>query len=100
MHQESGGPDRRVRQRHRRRPPSDRRPRALPLTEEGFPAAVPDAPPPSPTVLVSDSARARYPWLPRRVIAGSVWRGPQHERVRVDQNGEASHWRCVPVARS
>jgi hypothetical protein len=48
--------------------------------------------PPSPAVFTSDAARASWPWLPRRVIAGSVWRGPGHERVRVDERGEASPW--------
>jgi len=51
---------------------------------------VPDAPKPSAIVLVSEESRARYPWLPARVIAGSVWRGPANERVRVDQNGIAA----------
>ncbi len=62
----------------------------MPLTEEGFPAATPDAPKPSPVVFVSDESRARYPWLPARVIAGSIWRGPANERVRVDDNGIAA----------
>ncbi|BDG10699.1 hypothetical protein [Anaeromyxobacter paludicola] len=48
--------------------------------------------PPSPAVFTTDASRARWPWLPRRVIAGSVWRGPGHERVRVDERGEASPW--------
>ncbi len=48
--------------------------------------------PPSPAVFTSDAARTKWPWLPRRVIAGSVWRGPGHERVRVDDHGEASPW--------
>ncbi len=87
--------------RHRR---GDRRPhqrrdrRSLPLTDEGFPAATPDAPRPSPVVFVSDESRARYPWLPGRVIAGSVWRGPDLVRVRVDEHGLASPWRCAPRA--
>jgi len=51
--------------------------------------ATPDAPRPSPVVSVSAEARARYPWLPARVIAGSVWRGPANVRVRVDESGEA-----------
>ncbi len=59
-----------------------------------MPAAVPDAPPTSPVVFVSDLSRARFPWLPGRVIAGSVWRGSGHERVRVDEHGEAQLWRC------
>lgn len=60
------------------------------LNADGVPAAVPDAPKPSPIVLVSEESRARYPWLPARVIAGSVWRGPANERVRVDENGIAA----------
>lgn len=67
------------------------------LTEEGFPAATPDCPPPSPVVLVLDESRARHPWLPRRVIAGSVWHGPRNERVRVDEHGVASAWRRGPA---
>jgi hypothetical protein len=47
-------------------------------------------------VFVSDESRARFPWLPPRVIAGSVWRGPQQERVRVDESGCAAPWRCAP----
>ena len=61
----------------------------LPLTEEGVPAAVPDAPRPSPVVSVTAESRARYPWLPARVIAGSRWRGPGHLQVRVDETGTA-----------
>lgn len=60
------------------------------LNEEGVPAAVPDAPKPSPVVFVSAASLARYPWLPPRVIAGSTWRGPGHLKVRVDETGEAS----------
>jgi hypothetical protein len=62
----------------------------IPLNEEGVPAAVPDAPRPSPVVFVSAESRARYPWLPARVIAGSLWRGPAHERVKVDEQGHAA----------
>jgi hypothetical protein len=62
----------------------------LPLNDEGLPAAVPDAPRPSPVVFVSAESLARFPWLPARVIAGSVWRGPGHLRVRVDERGEAA----------
>jgi len=69
----------------------------MPFTDEGFPASTPDAPRPSPAVFVSDECRARYPWLPARVIAGSVWRGPQHERVQVDESGNAAPWRCGPA---
>lgn len=59
------------------------------LNADGVPAATPDAPRPSPIVLVSSESRARYPWLPARVIAGSVWLGPANERVRVDESGAA-----------
>ena len=59
------------------------------LNEEGVPVATPDAPKPSPVVFVSAASLARYPWLPARVIAGSVWRGPANERVRVDESGTA-----------
>lgn len=54
-----------------------------------MPVAVPDAPRPSPAVFVSAESLARYPWLPPRVIAGSIWRGPANERVRVDESGTA-----------
>jgi hypothetical protein len=67
------------------------------LTEEGVPAAVPDAIRPSAAVFVSDQARAVYPWLPPRVIAGSVWRGPRNERVKVDEAGNAIPWRARPA---
>ena len=60
------------------------------LNEEGVPAAVPDAPKPSPVVFVSAESLARYPWLPARVIAGSVWRGPGHLKVKVDEFGNAA----------
>jgi len=86
--------DRRARSRHRRSPDGDRR-RHIPLTPEGVPAASPDAPPPSPVVAVSSESRTRYPWLPARVIAGSVWRGPAQERVRVDDAGRAAPWRTA-----
>jgi hypothetical protein len=59
------------------------------LNEEGVPVATPDAPRPSPVVFVSAESLARYPWLPPRVIAGSIWRGPANERVRVDETGAA-----------
>ncbi len=89
--------DRRSRRRHRRPLRGDahepRRAPSILLTDEGFPAATPDGPKPSSAVFVSDESRARFPWLPRRVIAGSVWRGPQHERVKVDETGRAEHWR-------
>jgi hypothetical protein len=61
----------------------------IPLTPEGIPAAIPDAPPTSSVVFVSDECRARYPWLPGRVIAWSVWRGPDHVRVQIDESGNA-----------
>ncbi len=64
----------------------------IPVTAEGFPAAVPDVPPPSPAVFTTEAARATYPWLPARVIAGSIWRGPAHVKVRVDAAGEAAPW--------
>lgn len=70
----------------------------IPLTEEGTPAATPDATPVSPVVFVSEESRARYPWIPGRVIAGSVWRGPGHERVRVDEHGNAAPWKTVKRA--
>ncbi len=84
--------------RRRQRPargPGGRRPERILLTEEGVPAATPDATPVSPVVFVSDETRARYPWIPGRVIAGSVWRGPDHIRVRVDENGNAAPWKTV-----
>ena len=59
------------------------------LNEEGVPVATPEAPRPSAVVFVSAESLARYPWLPARVIAGSVWRGPGHLRVRVDETGTA-----------
>jgi hypothetical protein len=87
-------PDRGDRRRHRRVGRGEHRHHAIPLTPDGVPAATPDAPPVSPVVFVSDASRAQYPWLPARVIAGSVWRGPQSERVRVDETGNAVRWRC------
>ena len=60
------------------------------LNEEGVPVATPDAPRPSPVVFVSAESLARYPWLPPRVIAGSIWRGPAHEWIRVDESGNAA----------
>ena len=82
-------PWRATRRRERRAGPehSRVRPHSIRLTADGFPAAEPDATKPSPVVYVSSEGRARFPWLPRRVIAGSVWRGPCNERVRVDQAG-------------
>jgi hypothetical protein len=82
--------DRNIGRRHRRAPNGERRQHRMPLTADGFPAATAEVPKPSPAVLVSDDSRARYPWLPARVIAGSVWRGPRQERVRVDETGNAT----------
>ncbi len=65
-----------------------------------MPAATPEGPRASPVVSVSEESRARYPWLPGRVIVGSVWRGPRAERVRVDESGRAEPWRSPPVVRS
>jgi hypothetical protein len=65
----------------------------VPLTSEGMPAATPDSPAVSPVVFVSDESRALHPWLPPRVIAGSVWRGPGHQRLRVDEHGNAQPWK-------
>lgn len=62
----------------------------IPLTPEGVPAAAPEAVPVSPAVFVSEDSRARYPWLPPRVIAWSVWRGPDRARVRIDESGNAA----------
>jgi hypothetical protein len=90
--------DRAARRRNRRGARGERRGNVIPLTPEGVPAAVPDAPPVSPVVSVSADSRARYPWLPARVIAGSVWRGPNFLRVRVEQDGTASPWRCGAAA--
>lgn len=67
----------------------------LPLTAEGTPAATPDSPPVSPVVFVSEESRALHPWLPPRVIAGSVWRGPGHERVQVDEHGHAQPYKTM-----
>ncbi|MGC3996868.1 MAG: hypothetical protein QM767_04775 [Anaeromyxobacter sp.] len=77
------------------RGPGFRRVEPLQLTEEGVPAAVPDAIPVSPVVFVTAESRKRYPWVPARVIAGSVWRGPDHLRVRVDEHGDAQPWKTV-----
>lgn len=72
------------------RPPGQAATPPIQLTADGVPAAAPDAPPTSPVVFVSDESLAQYPWLPGRVIAGSIWRGPRHERVRVDDRGVAT----------
>lgn len=76
------------------------RPDPIVFTDEGVPAATADAPSVSPVVVVSDESQARFPWLPRRVIAGSVWRGPQNERVTVDASGNATpaHRRPITTA--
>ena len=67
------------------------------MTSEGVPAAVPGTPTPlSPVVRVLAESRERFPWLPARVIAGSVWRGPAHERVRVDLGGRADPVTTAP----
>ena len=91
----------RTRRQFRRQPAPEARHHhpTVPFTAEGLPAAPPGAPPSSPAVFVSDESRAQYPWLPHRVIAGSVWRGPGHERVKVDENGWASPWRSPPSSR-
>jgi len=66
------------------------------LTPEGFPAATPEQPATSTAVFVSDESLKRYPWLPPRVIARSIWRGPGHVRVQVDEDGNAIPWRSGP----
>jgi len=93
---ENRGADRRGRRRQRRGPNGERR-ETIHLTSEGVPSATPDAPKPSAVVSVTDESRTRYPWLPGRVIAGSVWRGPKHERIQVDETGNAGPWRSGPV---
>jgi hypothetical protein len=95
-HHDNRRPDQGSRRRHRRPPDGERRHHFTPLTPEGLPAATADAPKPSPVVFVAEDARARYPWLPARVIAASVWSGPDHVRVRVDENGDAAPWPCEP----
>jgi hypothetical protein len=87
-------PARRARRRHRRAGRAQGRERAqpIPLTESGTPAAQPGAAPPSGIVTTTAQSRARFPWLPAHVIAGSVWRGPGHEKVKVDAKGEAKPW--------
>jgi hypothetical protein len=84
------------RQRRGQRGPTQHRPAPVPVTEEGVPAAVPDAPAASPAVFTTEATRARFPWVPARVIAGSVWRGPGHVKVKVDANGEATIWPRPP----
>lgn len=73
----------------RRRPAAPHGHERIHLTPEGFPAAVPDAQPVSPVVFVSEESRKRYPWLPARAIAFSVWRGPGHLRVEIGEDGNA-----------
>jgi hypothetical protein len=99
-HRSLDGAKPRPHRRFRRQPAPEARHDHLtaPVASEALPAAPPGTPPSSPAVLVSDESRARYPWLPRRVIAGSVWRGPGHERVKVDENGRAALWRSPPSA--
>jgi hypothetical protein len=93
QHHQDRRPDHATHHRHRRGPDAERRHHHIPLTPEGVPAAIPDAPRPSAVVFVSDESRAKHPWLPPRVIARSVWRGPGHLRVRVDERGDAVPWR-------
>lgn len=91
----NGSKQHRSRRRQKHRPHGSHDPKpVVTLTEEGVPAAVPDGPRPSQAVFVSDQSRAAYPWLPGRVIAGSVWRGPRNERVKVDDTGNAIPWRA------
>src|SRR5512142_3385957 len=82
---------RKGRQRQRRDPrAAERQLPSVAMTREGVPAAVSGgAAQLSPVVQVVAESRERFPWLPARVIAGSVWRGPSHERVRVDLGGRA-----------
>ncbi len=61
----------------------------VPLNADGVPVALADGPKASKVVTVSAESLARYPWLPARVIVGSIWRGPGHVRVRVDEHGVA-----------
>jgi hypothetical protein len=91
-HRANHGPARPSQRRHRRGGDGERRAHSITLTADGVPAATPDAPRPSPVVFVSEESRARYPWLPARVIAGSVWRGPENAAVKVDQSGCATAW--------
>jgi hypothetical protein len=69
---------------------------AVPSRESSVNALMPNEPRLSPVVFVSDDSRAAYPWLPARVIARSVWKGPGHMRVRVDGSGNAAPWPYVP----
>lgn len=68
------------------------------LNEEGVPAARPEDPRPSPVVFVTAESLERYPWLPPRVIVGSHWRGPGHEKVWIDADGNAIQRRGRAVA--
>jgi hypothetical protein len=93
-----GRADRRGSRRFRRAPAEGaRRGPAISLTPEGLPAMTPHAPPPSPVVVVSEEGRGRYPWLPARVIAGSVWSGPRQVRVQVDRSGNVAAWPRRPA---
>jgi hypothetical protein len=90
-HHDEPGPDRSTRLRHRHGGEERRHPAAS-ITVDGFPGYMPDSPKLSPVVAVTDESRARYPWLPSCVIAGSIWSGPRHERVQVDEDGGAAAW--------
>jgi hypothetical protein len=94
-HQENRNARNNNKRRRRRLPgaPAARHHQPVPLTAEGMPAATPDSPAVSPVVFVTDESRATHPWLPPRVIAGSVWRGPGHLRLRVDEHGNAQPWK-------
>lgn len=95
-HQENRNNNRSNKRRRRHLPGGPPRHHApLPLTAEGTPAATPDSPAVSPVVFVSDESRAVHPWLPPRVIAGSVWRGPGHVRVQVDEHGNAQPYKTL-----
>ena len=92
----SFGPKDRQRQRRVAQAPEFRGP-GISMTREDMPAAVSGAPTSlSPVVRVMAESRERFPWLPARVIAGSVWRGPSHERVRVDLGGRAEPVTVAP----
>ncbi len=90
--------DRKGRQRQRRDGHAfERRLSGISMMREDMPAAASGAPTPlSPVVQVVAESRERFPWLPARVIAGSVWRGPSHERVRVDLGGRAEPVTTAP----
>jgi hypothetical protein len=67
----------------------DRQRHAIALTQQPPRVNMPEDKPVSAVVIVSEKSRAQYPWLPRCVIVGSVWRGPGNERVRIDDQGQA-----------